>query len=201
MKPDASDTLVTLGDYVDRGADSRTVLDRLLALADSTHLVPIRGNHDIMMMESRTQGNLYRSQWEQVGGNTTLASYEGILENVPSTHWRFLESTLPFYETATHIFIHAGADSETPMQEQEASTLYGTKLRNPEAHNSGKTVVVGHTSQKNGLPLDFGHTVCIDTYAYGGGWLTCLDMGTGQIYQAGETGDTRRLWRNELRVD
>ena len=153
-----------------------------------------------MLLEARTAGDIYRRQWElTVGGDATVVSYGGSLENVPPAHWRFLENTLPFYETATHIFVHAGADAETPMGEQSASALFWEKLRHPQAHTSGKTVVVGHTSQKNGLPLDLGHTVCIDTFACGGEWLSCLDVAMGQIYRASEAGETRLLWRDELR--
>lgn len=194
VKPDASDTLILLGDYVDRGADTRGVLDRLIRLIDETHLVVLRGNHDIMLLEARAQSGVYFQQWLAVGGNTTVASYGGSLENVPPAHWRFLENTLPFYETETHIFVHAGAEYQIPMREQHPSTLYWEKLRNPGAHFSGKTVVVGHTSQKDGTPLDLGHTICLDTFAYGtGGWLSCLDCGTGRVHQANGHAATRAL--------
>ena len=199
MKPDAGDTLITLGDYCDRGSDTRGVIETLLRLVDETHLVAIRGNHDLMLLEARTAGNMYRRQWElTVGGDATVASYSSSLDNVPASHWRFLENTLPYYETATHVFVHAGLDAETPLSEQTASALYWEKLRNPAPHVSGKTVIVGHTSQKNGLPLDLGHTLCLDTWAYGGGWLSCLDVQTGRIFQGSESGDTRLLWRDEL---
>ncbi len=202
VKPDATDTLILLGDYVDRGTDTRGVLDRLIRLVDETHLVAIRGNHDIMLMEARTQSDLYFHQWLAVGGGATVASYGGSLDNVPPEHWRFLQNTLPFYETEAHIFVHAGAEFETPMPEQHVGILYWEKLRNPQAHFSGKTVVVGHTSQKSGLPLDLGHTVCIDTFAYGsGGYLSCWNIATGEIVQANEAGETRSLWRDELAND
>lgn len=190
-----------LGDYVERGSNSSGVLDRLIHLVEKTHLVALRGNHDIMILEARTQGDLYFYQWLGVGGDTTLASYNGSLANVPLSHWRFLENTLPFYETETHIFVHAGAEYETPMPEQHPGILYWEKLRNPQPHFSSKNVVVGHTSQENGFPLDFGHTICLDTFAYGCGWLSCLDCTTGQIYQANESGETRLLWRDELAID
>lgn len=198
VKLDAGDTLVLLGDYVDRGPNTSGVLDRMLDLAGITRLIPLRGNHDIMFLEARTESDLYVYQWLGVGGDATLASYGGSLTNVPPAHWRLLENALPFYETETHIFVHAGAEPETPMPEQHPGILYWEKMRNPQPHFSGKTVVAGHTSQKNGLPLDFGHTLCLDTFAYGGGWLSCLDVRTGQVYQANQLGETRMLWRDEL---
>ena len=61
----------------------------------------------------------------------------------------------------------------------------------PDPHVSGKTAIVGHTSQKDGEILDLGHLVCIDTFCYGGGWLTALDVHTGEVWQANREGDLR----------
>jgi serine/threonine protein phosphatase 1 len=52
-------------------------------------------------------------------------------------------------------------------------------------------MVCGHTAQKSGLPRDHGHAVCIDTWVYGKGWLTCLDVATGEFWQANQRGQTR----------
>ena len=57
---------------------------------------------------------------------------------------------------------------------------------------SGKTAVVGHTSLKDGEVLDLGHLVCIDTYCWGGGWLTALETTTGQIWQVDREGRLRQ---------
>ena len=200
VKPDSDDTFVFLGDYVDRGPDTSGVLNRLRKLSEETSVIALRGNHDIMFLEARTQDYLYVRQWIGVGGAATMASYENDFANVPLSHWQFLQNTLPYYETEQYIFVHAGVDSETPMTDQSASALYWEKLRNPSPHFSGKTVIVGHTAQKNGVPLDLGHTVCIDTFVYGDGWLSCLNLDTGQIYQANEQGEFRLLWRDELSV-
>jgi serine/threonine protein phosphatase 1 len=61
----------------------------------------------------------------------------------------------------------------------------------PDPHDNGKQAIVGHTSQKNGEVLDVGHLVCIDTYCWGGGWLTALDASSGQIWQANQQGQLR----------
>jgi serine/threonine protein phosphatase 1 len=65
------------------------------------------------------------------------------------------------------------------------------------AHDSGKIMVCGHTAQKSGIPLNLGFAVCIDTYCYGGGWLTCLDVLTGRLWQASQQGATRSGWLPE----
>ena len=62
-------------------------------------------------------------------------------------------------------------------------------------------MVCGHTSQKDGTPRNLGHAICIDTYAHGGGWLTCLDTREQTFVQANERGQTRSMripeWRRK----
>ena len=62
----------------------------------------------------------------------------------------------------------------------------------PGPHESGKIAVVGHTSLKDGDILDLGHLICIDTYCWGGGWLTALDTSTGQAWQVDREGRLRQ---------
>jgi serine/threonine protein phosphatase 1 len=62
----------------------------------------------------------------------------------------------------------------------------------PRPPGSGKTVVVGHTTQRNGEILDLGHLVCIDTYCHAGGWLTALAAKIGEVSQADKDATLRR---------
>jgi len=59
-------------------------------------------------------------------------------------------------------------------------------------------MVCGHTSQKSGLPVNLGHAICIDTWAYGTGWLTCLDVTSGRVWQANQAGEQRTAWIDEF---
>ena len=61
----------------------------------------------------------------------------------------------------------------------------------PPPHESGKTMVCGHTSQKSGIPVNIGHAICIDTFAWGSGWLTCLDTESGVYWQTNHDGEHR----------
>src|SRR5690242_16898372 len=96
VAPTPADQIITLGDYVDRGPDSRGVLDQLVALQKTGRLVALRGNHDQMMLEARKGGELY-SEWIFCGGTSTVHSYadaahpSGDLAVVPQAHWKFLE--------------------------------------------------------------------------------------------------------------
>jgi serine/threonine protein phosphatase 1 len=196
VQPEPDDLLIVLGDYVDRGPDSRGVIERMLELQGRCRLVTLRGNHDQMMLDARNGPDTFR-EWLLCGGRPTLQSYAtsgglGRLEDVPERHWRFLEETQRFFETQRHFFVHASVYPELPLDEQPEYMLYWEKLQADIApHCSGKTMVCGHTTQKSGLPLELDHAVCIDTFVYGGGWLTCLDVDSGRLWQANENGQAR----------
>ena len=117
--------------------------------------------------------------WLSVGGAQALASYgKGAgLDDVPAAHWEFLsEHLVDFFETDTHLFVHANLFPDLPLDEQPELMLFWEFLGGPVGHESGKTVICGHTSQKSGAVLDLGDTICIDTFAYGGGFLTWFTL-------------------------
>ncbi len=187
------DTLVTLGDYVDRGPDSRGVIERLIALRSEVNLVTLRGNHEVMMLLAR-QHRAMLLDWCECGGDATLASYmtaEGKSGEIPEAHWEFVDQTLPFHETEGQIFVHATVNPRLPMVEQTDHSLYWDRGWSRLSHVSGRVVVCGHTPQREGVPADIGHLICIDTHAFGGGWLTCLEPATRRYWQADEKGRTR----------
>ena len=199
VAPRPDDLLITLGDYVDRGPDSRGVLDRLLRIRQTGRLVALRGNHDLMMVSARASLEPVDG-WLACGGRETLVSYGtggtlGRFEDVPDEHWEFLEKgCVDWYETETHLFVHANADPNLPLSEQPDYLLFWEPLGDPKPHHSGKIIVCGHTRQLSGEPLDLGFLICVDTWVYGQGWLTCLDVGTGQIWQANQLGQKRTAW-------
>ncbi len=204
VAPGRDDTLVTLGDYVDRGPDSAAVIDFLIDF-DRTHkLVPLRGNHELMMLDSREKDSWYRA-WLSYGGRETLQSYSlavddaGSIERIPESHLDFLENRLlPYYECDSHFFVHANVEEDKTLAEQADASLYWRKYINPKPHCSGKTMVCGHTAQRLGVPAHNDYSICIDTWAHGEGWLSCLDVESGTVWQANETGETRRLMLNEI---
>ncbi|MBI2191148.1 MAG: serine/threonine protein phosphatase [Planctomycetes bacterium] len=202
VAPESGDRLVFLGDYGDRGPDTRGVIDRLLAIRAKHQAVFLMGNHDALMLSVRSDAHDLMA-WLSFGGDKTLESYrppkEGLdLKHVPDSHWAFLQSCADFHETDSHIFVHGAVEPHLPLARQDSEHLLWQKLQKPQPHISGKTVVCGHTAQKSGLPLDLGHTVCIDTYVYGSGSLTALDVDAGSIWQASQTGIRRILHRSQL---
>lgn len=185
------DTVITLGDYVDRGPDSRGVINELIALRERCHLITLRGNHEIMMIEARS-GGFARLNWMMNGGNTTLDNYGGdSMDEIPETHWEFIAKTLPHYELGQNFYIHANADPDLPIVNQPDHTRYWKRLSEFTPHQSGKRMICGHSAQTSGDPLIFDGAVCIDTHAVGGQWLTCLDADNNHYWQANEQGDIR----------
>ncbi|MDY3557142.1 metallophosphoesterase family protein [Gemmata sp. JC717] len=200
VEPKPEDTVVTLGDYIDRGPDSRRVLDRLIALAGWCHLVPLLGNHEEALLRALRDKNALR-QWFALGGTDTLRSYgwvsggerRTLTDWIPMPHREFLASCQDSYETPTHLFVHAGYVPELVLAEQPALALRWrvTDADTAVPHQSGKVAVVGHTPQQSGEILDLGFLVCIDTNCVRGGWLTAMDVCTRQVWQVDRNGKHR----------
>ncbi len=198
--PTAEDTLVTLGDYIDRGPHSRGVVDRLITLSRSCRLVPLLGNHEELLLAALADITALK-RWITLGGTDTLRSYGWVsggprraLANwIPQPHRQFLAGCRPYHETRRHLFVHAGYVSDLPLNKQPGEALRW-RVSSPDTvapHCSGKVAVVGHTPQMNGEVLDLGFLICIDTNCARGGWLTALDVDTGRIWQADRTGRLR----------
>jgi serine/threonine protein phosphatase 1 len=144
------------------------------------------------MLQARNNP-LKQRLWLEKGGKATLKSYsEGHLIKIPESHWDFLGKVcINSYETANHLFVHASLDPHLPLARQPEYKLFWEKFQYPAAHSSGKTMICGHTSQKSGKPINLGHAICIDTWAYGQGWLSCLDVETGKLWQVNQRGNFR----------
>jgi serine/threonine protein phosphatase 1 len=192
IKPASRDTLVFLGDYVDRGLDSRGVIEQVLGLANQCRVVPLLGNHEIMLLDALENG-AEGAGWLQYGGAETLASYDWAIENIPPRHLDFLKNLRRYHETHTHFFVHANYIADIPLAEQPDYVLFWEHLfaSLPGRHENGKTAIVGHTAQRSGEIKDLGHVVCVDTYCHGSGWLTALDVDTGKVWQADKQGRMR----------
>jgi serine/threonine protein phosphatase 1 len=200
VAPGRHDTLITLGDYIDRGPHSRRVLDQLIALAGRCRLIPLLGNHEELLLGAlRDIGTLRR--WLDLGGADTLRSYgwtsggprRALADWIPKPHREFLAGCQSYYETPTHLFVHAGFVPELPLAEQPGLALRWrvTDAATAVAHHSGRVAIVGHTPQQSGEVLDLGFLVCIDTNCARGGWLTALDVGAGRVWQAHRSGRLR----------
>lgn len=194
LAPEADDVVVVLGDVIDRGPDSRDVIRQLLELGERCRLVCIQGNHEQMLLDA-LDGRMAVQEWLIHGGAETLDSYgkgAGMLA-LEADHVEFLRSMGDVYETDSHFFVHGNYLPTRPFDRQPWRDLRWQSLKwhTPAPHISGKTAVLGHTSNKQGEIINLGHLICIDTYCHGGYWLTAFDADSGRVWQATEAGDFR----------
>jgi serine/threonine protein phosphatase 1 len=198
LAPTAADTVVVLGDVVDRGPETRRCIDILLELRKSTNLIHLLGNHEEMFLDALVGGR-WESTWLQNGGREMLESYGGLIDDISPEHLDFIRAGRDYFETEWDIFVHATPHFDVPMDQQSAEFLRWNRISGREPpHTSGKRIICGHTAQKGGIPLVFLGWVCLDTNAYGErGALSGMDVKQDIIYQAEQSG----RFRGEFPVD
>ena len=191
--------IVYLGDYVDRGMQSRQVLDYLLSdpMPEFTK-VYLKGNHDDAMLRFLEDSNLGPT-WFSYGGDATVFSYgvrtpakatgperfEKMREQfeavIPPAHVEFLRNLKLRYELGDYLFVHAGVKPSRPLDQQEAFDLMWIRDEFTESQQDfGRIVVHGHTVTET--PDIRRNRIGIDTGAYSSGILTCLILEADQRY-------------------
>lgn len=184
------DTIIFLGDYIDRGPDSRGVIEKLIYLQKNmTNVHFLKGNHEDMAITSKVDSDA-RKLWMKHGGDATLESYS---EGITNDHWRFMYKLKKYIETDDSIFIHAGLDEQLAMNEQTNEKLLWKRLNSPIHHSSGKKIYCGHSKQQSGYPAKLGSARCIEC----SGWLTAINTETDYIYQVNNVGEKRAFNIND----
>ena len=183
VRPETSDRVVFLGDYIDRGPESRQVIEFLLDFGRRfPRSVFLKGNHEAMFLDFLTGRE--RLPFLLNGGQATLKSYEdagGV--TIPQEHRAFLTTLRPCFETERFIFVHAGLRPGLPLAEQLEEDLLWIRRDFLDALDSdwGKTVVFGHTPLSE--PFLAPGRIGLDTGAVYGRYLSCCDV------------ERRRFWR------
>lgn len=168
-------TVVTLGDYVDRGPESRQIIEHLKSLRENTRdgwsLVCLKGNHEDMMVETLT-APLNPQWWIGNGGGQTLISYGHLARGnydptvVPTDHIAWLSALPKMHVTKHRIYVHAGVDPTRSLDDQKDEVLLwwlypdGADLGHGERH-----VVHGHHQFEDGPKL-FANRTDLDTFAW-----------------------------------
>jgi serine/threonine protein phosphatase 1 len=175
-----ADTVVCLGDYIDRGEDSRRVFELLRAFeADHPNTVFLRGNHEDLLLSSYT--NIEAAvNWLANGGTETLRSYEGFWTAawaawIPDEDLDFISKTLMEYPAQHYHFVHAGVvppDTEPGTPEGLDPRLWIRDAFIDSDADFGKIIVFGHTVQQDAQPLIMRNKVGLDTGAVFGGFLS-----------------------------
>jgi serine/threonine protein phosphatase 1 len=174
------DRVIFLGDYINRGPDSKKVITALIEMKKNVpRTIFLKGNHEDMFL--RYLRGLGDSPFLQAGGLTTLQSYGviapdvgRILRAVPESHYQFFMSLLPYWEEDNYVFVHAGIEQGRHLTLQTAEWLYWADrdsfMRQDFPGLQG--VIFGHFVQEK--PLIMANKVGIDCGAVYGGNLACL---------------------------
>jgi serine/threonine protein phosphatase 1 len=180
--------LVFIGDYVDRGADSRSVVDQVLGGRPGFETIPLRGNHEQMLLDFVSDPQSWEV-YRRLGGVETLLSYgvdrellmpgvapprvrDAFLSVFPKTHHEFLRALAFSYDCGDYHFVHAGVRPGVALESQSAEDRLWIR---DEFLNAGdvfgsRVIVHGHTPTRD--PEVLGFRVGIDTGAYMTGRLT-----------------------------
>jgi serine/threonine protein phosphatase 1 len=175
--------LLHIGDYVDRGADTASVLRRLLRdpLVADMEVVNLVGNHDETMLLALSGDRPAATDWLFAGGRPSLESYgidpdsprETWPENVPPQHLDFLRDLTLTHREGGYFFVHGGVRPGVPLDQQVREDLL--RMRQPFLYSEmdfGAVVVHGHSPVKE--PVVRHNRIAIDTGAVFGGKMTCL---------------------------
>lgn len=195
----ADDLVLFIGDYVDRGPDSKAVVSMLLELRRRfPGTVFLRGNHEAMLLDYLSGDPSARELYLYNGGDTTLASYgldrnappREVLKAIPREHLQFFEESEHGVLLAEFLFVHAGIHPYMAVNEQRLEDVLW--IRNEfimSIHELGKTVVFGHTPFHEvffNLPYKIG----IDTGLVYGNRLTCIELVDGKLFQVAKDGNS-----------
>lgn len=146
------DKLYLLGDYIDRGPNSKNVFDYVFRLQAAGYQVYcLRGNHEQMMLDAR-DGYVYEvDNWRANGGTTTMESFGSLydLKSIAPPYWNFCEN-LPFYfELETHVLVHAGfnfVNQDGPLADEDAMIWIRNWYQDLDREWLGDRIIIhGHT--------------------------------------------------------
>ena len=181
------------------------MIDLLIDLSRRCHLVPLLGNHEEMLLAALESGSELRS-WLQFGGEETLNSYQydGGSDMIPDGHVRFIRACRDFHETDdAHLrprqLRPPAADG--PDRRDEAPLGVHRPGRGSARTSRARRSSSATRPRSSGEILDLGFLVCIDTDCSRGGWLTALDVETGEVVQANQRGECRKTIRAQTVPD
>ena len=182
LSPGEDDTLVFVGDYIDRGPDSKGVIDRCLELNETHKCVFLRGNHEVFFLNHLNGNHQDSDVWHLNGGVQTLESYTESSGQVviPEEHIHFVRETQLYHETPNFFFVHAGLQpgwtiAQNLQHPSEKTFLWDRSHFNARYLAWEKPVICGHTPHPD--PINHPQLISIDTgcvyYMYPGMGKLC----------------------------
>jgi serine/threonine protein phosphatase 1 len=190
LRVQREDKIICIGDYIDRGPDSKGVIDQILELRKKGYdIITLRGNHEQIMLDSGDSLEDY-FLWLKNGGAETLDSFGAESYAQLATHYReFFERTLYWHAWEQYILVHAGLNFNIPDPLSDHHAMLWTRETEVDAGWLGERIVVhGHTPMpKDEILRQRGQNInidggCVYPYRLGMGWLTALELNSMTFY-------------------
>jgi serine/threonine protein phosphatase 1 len=201
---------VFLGDYIDRGPDSREVLDLLIARSERHEMIFLKGNHEVLIEQFLRRPDTLAT-WRQVGGIQTLLSYgvkpsfspdpaeqaalaRWLADVLPPAHIRFFRSLQASFSCGDFFFVHAGVRPGVPLSQQTDEDMFWIREKFLRCRDKfAKIIVHGHTPVAE---VEFhSNRINVDTGAFATGRLSCLRIeGDNILWFAGTHVGAGRLY-------
>jgi serine/threonine protein phosphatase 1 len=196
IKPTHEDQFIFLGDYIDRGPDSKSVINYLIQLNNEyKNTVFLRGNHEQMFIDAQTSMQAH-NQWVRAGGEEVLVSY-GLKnsDTIPFHVKDFILNTTYYHQTSKHIFVHAGLNNFAtfPFKDYNAMMWIREFEVTPDL-TGGRILIHGHTpTALEEIQLQISnatkqYVICLDNGCVfkgkreGLGDLVALEIETNRLY-------------------
>ena len=193
-----NDLLIYIGDYIDRGPHSKTVIDQVIKLQkENIKSIFLMGNHEEVMIDFLFNKINNLSYWLQLGADQTFKSYDieitdfikdGLedekieklrnyfLNQLTEEHIFFLKNLKLSYTVGKYLFVHAGINPEKSILEQNKRDLLWSRSDEffDKNFKSEKIIIHGHTPQKE--IINFPYRISIDTGCFFSGKLSCVHL-------------------------
>ena len=160
IQPKSDDTIVFMGDYIDRGAKSKQVVDKIISMQDVCNCVYLIGSHEYALLHAEID-DYYNYLFWNYGGDKTVESY-GSFKKIFEVHGEFFNSLKPYYLTPDYLFIHAGLRKGVPLEHQDLTDMvYIRSEFYNKPHDLSQKIIFGHTEFDS--PRIWDDKICIDT--------------------------------------
>lgn len=139
----SDDIFIFMGDYIDRGPDSKGVINRIIKLSESNECVYLMGSHEYAYLHRNDK--YYNYLFWTYGGKETVKSY-GNVENIEKVHGWFFSNLKFYHMTDKYLFVHAGINPEISLENQsEVDLVYIRGRFIYSKHNLPQKIIFGHT--------------------------------------------------------